>query len=472
MRDRHCVSSMPRAFAGWLLLCIAPAAAAATWHVHADGGDASQCDGTSAATLAQAKGSRDCAWSHPFVALPPGGEPRIAGGDTLRIHPGSYRMGLGAPDTSRCAAAYAWDCHVPPVPSGSADRPTRILGGSSEERCEAPPELWGSERAARVLNLEGSRHVELACLEVTDRSSCIEHHCHGGRCSGEVEACQRDAPPFGDWAGTGIHAAGARDIVLRDLDVHGLAVRGLHVGRAADWLLERVKIVGNGWSGWDGDIGEDSGNSGTLRFVDVEIAWNGCGERWPSRERFGCWAQQAGGYGDGLGVARGGGHWIFERAHVHHNTSDGIDLLYLSPGSRVDIDGLVAEANAGNQLKLSGDARVRGARIAGDCAAFAKDAGHRNNLREGDHCRALGNAVSIVLRPDARVSIEDSAITGNGDCLVVVEGGDASAELRLRGNRLAGRHSAVAGRGRTCGVYAHQTAARILREDHREQDVR
>ena len=35
----------------------------------------------------------------------------------------------------------------------------------------------------------------------------------------------------------------------------------------------------------------------------VEIAWNGCGQRWQTGVAWACWGQQAGGYGDGIGTA-------------------------------------------------------------------------------------------------------------------------------------------------------------------------
>ena len=48
-------------------------------------------------------------------------------------------------------------------------------------------------------------------------------------------------------------------MLLADLDIHGLAAAGVHAGRLTDWTVERARIAGNGWVGWDGDIaGTDS----------------------------------------------------------------------------------------------------------------------------------------------------------------------------------------------------------------------
>ena len=75
-----------------------------------------------------------------------------------------------------------------------------------------------------------------------------------------------------------------------------------------------MRIAANGWVGFDGDLGsnvKDSANNGTLLFRRVVIAWNGCGETYPGKKPQGCWGQEAGGYGDGLGTASTGGDWIF-----------------------------------------------------------------------------------------------------------------------------------------------------------------
>jgi hypothetical protein len=436
-------------------------AGAADYYVRPDGGDAAQCSGR--VDRARTARSNECAWQHPFVALPPGGEPRVAGGDALHIRPGSYRMGLGALQTKRCAEQFPWDCHMPPIPSGpSATQPTRISGLDAQGRCNERPELWGAERAARVLNLQGSRHVAIDCLEITDRSSCVENHCHGGQCGGEVARCERDVYPFGDWAGTGIFASDSASVTLRDVIVHGMALRGIHAGRLRDWRLERVVLRGNGWSGWDGDLGDgDSSNSGTLEFVDVEIAWNGCAERYPTGEPFGCWGQSSGGYGDGFGTAATDGDWRFERVKVHHNASDGLDLLYLNADATLQVTHSQLHANAGNQLKASGAAVIENNTIDGACSALSA-----HGLPASDHCRAGGNALVLALQPGREAKVVGNTLSGQGDCLAVAEQGDASSALHFEGNRLRGAPMWNATGKLSCGFYAHETDARIELDDN------
>ncbi|MCA1778311.1 MAG: right-handed parallel beta-helix repeat-containing protein [Xanthomonadaceae bacterium] len=412
-----------------------PAILADSYFVRPDGGTAQQCTGLSDQPYPGSGTSQDCAWSHPFVALPPGSAPRISGGDTLLIGEGDYRMGHGAPSADRCALDWSWDCHMPPIPSGpSADQPTRILGTGYDQGCPAAPKLWGTERARTILNLEGSSNVVLACLEVTDHASCIDFHCHNGQCGGQVAACNRASAPWGDWASTGVTATDSSNVVLRDVNIHGMANQGVRAGRLSDWTMDRVKINANGWAGWDGDIGADSANAGTLLFVDTEIAWNGCVEDWQTGDTFGCWGQGGGGYGDGLGTADSEGHWIFENARVHHNTSDGIDLLHMRDGGQITVRRSLIESNAGNQVKVSRSALIENSIIVGNCEFFQGE----GNMHDSDHCRALGDTISVGLEAGGQTDLINNTIIGQGNCVISGGGGDSQSVLTLANNVIIG----------------------------------
>jgi hypothetical protein len=248
---------------------------AATYYVRPDGGSTSQCTGLADAPYPGSGTGQPCAWDHPFRALPPDDTPRIAGGDTLSIASGSYMMGYGAPGADNCESDGAFDCHMPPIPSGpDSSHPTRVLGAGWDAGCPSPPELWGAERPWFILNLTDSDNVELACLEVTDHSQCVEDHTGG-------LACQRAGYPFGEWAAVGLYAEDASNVHLRNLNIHGLAVDGIHAGRLSDWTVEDVRIAGNGWSGWNGDIDGDDSNTSTLTFRRWTVEWNGCAETYP-----------------------------------------------------------------------------------------------------------------------------------------------------------------------------------------------
>ena len=382
-----------------------------TYYVRTDGGDATQCTGLADAAYPGSGTGQPCAFIHPFIALPPGGSPVLAGGDRLIIADGEYRMGHGAPGDGNCDAAYPWDCYMPVVPSGTdADHPTRIVGAGWNGGCATAPQLYGAERAYRIFDLTAADHVLLACMEITDHDECVEFH------SGAI-ACNRDSYPYGDWAGLGIMASASQDVTLRDLNIHGMAHGGIHAGQLTDWTLDGVRIAGNGWVGFDGDVNDIAGNSnnaGTTTFRRVTIEWNGCGETYPGGLPTGCWGQSAGGYGDGLGTESTGGDWVFEDCKILHNTSDGLDLLYHDQGGSITIDRLHAEGNAGNQLKVTGNTTVSNSILVGNCAYFDGQPFTYNV----DNCRALGNTVHIAYVPGSTASLVNSTIYGQGDLLI------------------------------------------------------
>lgn len=446
--------------AGFAFLLLAGFAAApvyaTTYYVRPDGGSATQCTGASNTAYSGSGNGQACAWSHPFIALPPMGTPRIAGGDTLVIGRGSYMMGYGAPGAEACNTGNAFMCSMAAVPSGpSASQPTRILGQGFDNGCSAAPELWGTERAPSILNLTGSSNVEVACLEVTDHSSCIENHCQmTGTCSGEVDRCKRDGYPYGTWAENGLVASDSRNVTLQDLNIHGLANDGVRAGRLTDWTMIQVKIVGNGFGGWDGDIRNgvptaDTSNHGNIVFRGGEIGFNGCGERYPGGQIFGCWGQNEGGYGDGVGTGPTGGNWVFEDMHVHHNTQDGIDLLYADGTGSITIERVLADGNAGNQLKIAGNSSIANSVVVGNCAYFSKPGNIGvGNMQSSDSCRASGDTIAILAGNDVAsptninhavtVTVQNNTIAGEGNGLIMLSRGNPDSHVYITSNAMSG----------------------------------
>lgn len=401
-----------------------------TYYVRGDGGSPDQCTGRADASYPGTGTNQPCAWDHPFRALPPDGAPRLHGGDTLIIGPGSYRMGYGAPgadgDGNNCSPDYPWDCTLATIPSGpDVTNPTRILGQGWNNGCTRPPELWGAERSSQILNLTGSSNVEVSCLEITDHSGCVDSHSGG-------LACNRDSYPYGDWAATGLYAQDSANVHLSHLNIHGLADAGVWAGRLQNWTVENVRIVANGWVGWDGDIDGDDSNSGTLTFRHWTVAWNGCGETYPGGQPQGCWAQTAGGYGDGVGTGATGGDWIIEDSAFLHNTSDGLDLLYHSLGGSITLQRVRAEGNAGNQIKVTGRTTMVNSVLVGNCAFFDGQPFTYNV----DPCRALGNSFEASVTGSETVTLINNTIYGQGDGLVMAsprEDGACTGSERLLG---------------------------------------
>ena len=202
--------------------------------------------------------------------------------------------------------------------------------------------------------------------------------------------------------------------------------------------------------------------SGDIILRNVEIAWNGCAENWQTGEPMGCWAQENGGYGDGLGTARTNGHWLVEDSRIHHNTSDGLDLLYTdeSKTATVVVRRTYAAANAGNQIKTAGNALIENSVIIGQCAFFHG----KFDMTYSDMCRAMGNALSIGIGRNQHAIVRHNTITGEGDCLILTSGGDASSRVEVRNNALVGQPDFLANEEDksgelTCGHYADNSRA-------------
>lgn len=400
-----------------MLAACSGAWAQTTYYVRTDGGNATQCTGLVDAPYSGSGAAQPCAWAHPFWALDGSGHWVLQGGDTLLIHAGSYRMGYGegALTTDLCAADYPWGCHLPPLPSGpDPEHPTRVLGQGWDSGCPSPPELWGTERAEVILDLTGTSNAVVGCLEITDHSGCAYAHCQ------PAVACKRDHAPYGDYADTGLQASDSSHVTLQDLDIHGLAMDGIRAGRISDWTVDDVRVSGNGFAGWDGDVGEDSSNSGTLLFHALTIEWSGCPETYPARQPDHCWGQNTcGGYGDGMGMARSGGHWVFLDSVFRYNVSDGLDLLYVGVDHRdslVELTRCSGYGNAGNQLKVGGRSRLVNCLAVGDCAFFyQKPFGQElGALNSGDHCRAGGAALSLNLPQGLDTYVVNSTVASQG----------------------------------------------------------
>jgi hypothetical protein len=442
---------MKHAFLALFLAVVCHPSFASTFFVRPDGGTIAQCTGLTNAAYPGSGTAQNCAWHHPFDALPPQGDGtnpavKLHGGDTLLIGAGSYEMGLNAPGAKQayraCDQNWSWDCVMAIVPSGTSTQPTRILGVGWDNGCAAPPELWGSEHAAQVFNLSGSSNVVLGCLEITDHSSCIEWHLW----SKSPDMCNRATPPFGAWADFGIRAQDSANVTLQDLNIHGMANRGIIAGRLKDWTLRRVKLIANPWAGWEGDLNEAAGSSdsGTMLFDTVEVGYNGCGETWPEKKVYGCWGELEGGYGDGLGAPRTGGNWMFVNSYFHHNTQDGLDLLYADPQATISVLQTHAEGNAGNQIKLAGSPTVRNSVIVGNCTYYyGVDYMSGNNSvgadSSGDICRALGNSLVLSLQPGLHADVQYNTITGEGECLIIAINGDATSSVSIENNALIGK---------------------------------
>lgn len=378
------------------------------YYVRTDGGDAAQCTGKADAAYPGSGTGKACAWKSPAIALPPSGSARIAGGDTLYIASGTYTVGGSS---------------MQPVPSGpAADKRTRILGKTGGPA----PKLVGIGGVARVLSLDHANNVEVGNLEITDQSDCVHGHWDAA-----VKCDTSDA-----WARTGLYAFASKNVWLHDVNLHGLASRAIQAGGLTDWTIERVKMNKNGRAGFEGTGDAGSSNSGSIVLRDVEIGWNGCGERVATGEPWACWAQAKGGYGDGLGTTETGGQWLVEDAYIHHNTSDGLDLRYMdgADGTKVTVRRLLSVANAGNQAKVRGNSVIENSVLVGDCTYFQG----RDYMQSTDLCRAYGSSLLLVLTGNDVAVVRHNTIAGEGDVQIGYAEGGSSDTVKIQNNVIVG----------------------------------
>lgn len=456
------------------LLIFPSIANATTRYVRPDGGTAAQCTGTTDAAYPGSGLAQACAHKHPFYTIgwyaggneasPTGGQAgTLVGGDTLIIARGSYQMGNDSNTTgmfTNCGANTT-TCKSRPIPSGSdVDHPTKVLGCSVTGCTGAKstyPELWGSGRVEHVLSLKSSSYVQVGWLNITDHATCGFGHFIYGCGSADINELS---------ATDGILIRFGTGLILQNLWVHGLYRYGLYGGNVNGMRVIDSNIDVNSYGGWNGDSCDSStcGQSGVIYFSGstsptstsavASIDYNGCVENAstpgiPATQ--GCYGQNQSGYGDGLGTNSSIGTWIFEQVDVSHNTSDGIDLLY------VNKDGLTSgtlsvkksriEGNAGNQVKGPNAMTLEDNVIVGNCAFFNTNSIKQQGSPPNDfsNCRAEGNTIVIAWRNNSSDTpkIYNNTITTNGTGAIIIEGPNSSnctagTNILLKNNTILG----------------------------------
>lgn len=362
-----------------ILLLITPQLvfASTTYFVRVNGGTAVQCTGTTNADYSGTGTAQACAFNHPAWALGTGNTgaitPKMSGGDTLviddnhGISQAQYAIGYGMPNTSGCSlnSPNDWNCTLGNIPSGlDALHPTRILGSSYNTGCATKAQIWGTNAVGDnnkgIFTMYGSNNVDMECLEITDHAAC------GFRTGSTLCSEQYNGTSPGLYArGPAIFGRSASNLVFKNLDIHGLPGDGIRISLTNNITWDHDTIDGNHGSGWNaGNVCTGSGCfsdaiSGTIIINATKVRFSGCLEAYPRNSSFAasdyneCEDGVAGTYADGFGMPDSYGTWIITDSEFSHNTSDGLDLLYLH-GANIYINRSLFEGNDGNQLKLTG----------------------------------------------------------------------------------------------------------------------
>ncbi|MEO8737510.1 MAG: hypothetical protein ABI380_13340, partial [Edaphobacter sp.] len=328
------------------------------WYVRQDGGDRKQCTGTVDAAYPGRGTMRPCALKHPYYLFTNDvyGDKQwiVAGGDTVILRGGPYRMGYKGPnpkDMWGSCPGDAFNCIMPPLPSGTPDHPTRFLG-ENYGSCKKKTQLFGGFALAAIIDLQGSRNVDVECLELTDHGQCMR----GGTGYPASEGCS-NSTPLSDYAANGIITdAKTASVLLKNLDIHGLTSRGIIGAIGGDVTVDHVRIAFNGMAGWDFDdgMGTRSAPGATVHASYLTVEWSGCNEEYPITHAipaYRCFDQDNGGYGDGVGTPDTPLNLTCDHCTFRYNTQDGLDLLHAS-GSIISVRNSTSYGNMGQQWKI------------------------------------------------------------------------------------------------------------------------
>ena len=343
----------------------APSGPGTTWYIRPDGGTrysanvpTGQCDGQADVAYSGTGTNQHCAFNdYRFLYDDQSYQNSgwvIAGGDTVIIRGGPYRVGVSQGTTPAdvwCnGEGNPYGCTNPTIPAGSPTQHTRILGENYGSCSQSNmTQLYGGFGLFNVINLGGAQYVDIQCIELTRHSQCIRIGVPA------VPSYCSSSFPVDDYAANGMTTdTNTHDILLQDMWIHGFTSRGIIGPIGGAVTATRVDIAYNGGAGWDFDDGNGTANvNGVLNLSYVTIEWNGCNQVYPGTGAISCYSQSTGGYGDGIGTPEA----TCLSAYVDHsifryNTQDGYDMLHNDAGNcSMSISYSSSYGNNGAQFK-------------------------------------------------------------------------------------------------------------------------
>ncbi len=441
------------------------------WHIRQDGGNNTQCTGTTNAAYPGSGTAQPCAYNHPYQMLNYSGAwTSFAAGDTMEFddpptnttpyYIGEQNGGLGSdwstqmggvcpPPNSPAAAGSG--CMLPILPNNVT------IKGQNYGNCHTaghtglvnPTILSGINGVFTVLFVQGTNGVTISCIEVTQPDTCTSAGTgHGpGQCGSTNN--------YVNYAGLMLEYEtnqGPANMTLTDFAVVGTSNRGilgshLNLQSTDTFTASDIYLIGNGQAGWDGDgggCGTSCESVGTMNLSYLDIEWNGClavepynlaltPEANPNGFNY-CYGQNTSGYGDGF-VQIAAGNLTLNVTHstFKYNTQDGFDAAHLSDDPTTtpatNISSSWSEGNAGQTFKIGAGASstaINNVSIS-NCHVLSQPATFPNNpsgwvtLDGGDTCRAAGDEWSLTLRNGTSITLENNTSLGYGTTMYDLE---------------------------------------------------
>ncbi len=442
-----------------LIFLVVRPLSAETWFVRRDGGTrysanvhSGQCDGKADAPYPGRGSNRHCAFSSVQYLYLDGtyGVSKwvIAGGDTVVIRgcaalpgeqnaaPPDCRIGYGNAMNKAGICFGVENCSIPPPPSGTAAHPTKILGGCAYGTYTCNPvigypytkdnlaQIYGGFGLGEVLDLSGSRYVDIEGLEITS---------HNGKCTRlgippYPTGCYAGFP-WSDYSNDGINFSNASsNILLQDVYIHGFTGQGIYGPIGGPVALNRVSIDFNAFAGWNFDDGHSTpdapGSTITASFVRME--GNGCLEEYPIVHKqfpaLRCWDSDDGGFGDSWsGQGTNLDSFICDHCVMAYNTKDG----FIGPHTMIHylkITNSESYGNMGQQWKWGnqpgGTTIFENNLTVGNCHRMAEPIPGANpgfNQKLSLFCRAAGDIFSFYGAANGTVLFADNTTVGYSD---------------------------------------------------------
>ena len=429
-----------------------------TWFIRPDGGTRysvnvpqGQCDGQADVAYGGSGTNQHCAfndfrylWDDDSGVVGAGAWV-IAGGDTVVVRGCSAlpnqqnaanptcRLGWdvnygGGPANQWCTNVGSYTCYNPPIPAGTANQHTRILGGCAYGTYDCTPinnnypysttnetQIFGGFGLLFTFNLGSTQYVDIQGIELTTHNGV----CNAGGGSPQYPRGCSQGSPLDDFAKNGfLFNNTSANINLQDVYVHGFDSSGLYGPIGGAITMTRVFSGFNAFAGWNFADNSDTPNGpgSSIAASYVTMMGNGCYEQYPivntAYPARACYDDSSNGFGDSWsGQDTNLDTFTCDHCVMMYNTKDG----FIGPHAEIatlSITNSVSIGNMGQQWKwgtqTNSTTLFQNNITVGNCArmAFAIPGAIQNfALSSGiggsylsDFCRAAGDTIDILVQ--------------------------------------------------------------------------